>query len=121
MLATIDTAPVQQRALLQCLDGITALQEQALDAGDLLALGGLSEQRAVAVRDAAAFLPPAMPWAPEVLELAADVKNRSDELQQSIRGCMVAVRKELLALNDRQRVGGYLQSEMAQRGAQWHR
>ncbi len=121
MLATIDAASAQQTKLLLRLDELTALQEQALAAGDVLTLGELSEQRATAVRAAAGFVPPAMPWMPEVLELATDVKDRSDALQRSIRDCMAAVRKELLALNDRQRVSGYLRSEMAQRGAQWRR
>jgi len=122
VLATLHTtAAPEQLALLQRLDDLTALQERALAEGDILALGGISEQRAAAVRAAAAFVPPAMPWAPEVLARAAEVKERADALQRSIQSCMTAVRKELLALNNRQRVGGYLQNEMAQQSVQWRR
>ena len=121
MMAMLDTATTHQIELLECLDGITTLQAQALDLGDLLALDGLSAQRAAAVAAAAPFVPPAMPWSPQVEDLAMQVKSRSEELQQSIRGCMAAVRKELLALNERQQVAGYLKNEMAHRGVQWQR
>ncbi len=116
---TPNDAPLRQRELLLCLDEITDLQEQALDSGDLVALNQLSERRAQAVRAAAAFVPPALDWDAETRDLALHVKVRSESLQQSIRSCMVAIRKELVALTERQQVAQYLAPRAPQRGAKW--
>lgn len=113
------TTPRQQRALLECLDEITDLQEQALNTGDLLALTQLSERRAQAVRAAAAFVPPAMAWDADTQAFALHVKVRSESLQQSIRSCMADIRKELVALTERQRVAQYLAPGTAARTAKW--
>lgn len=118
-MAAPTTAPQRQRALLLCLDEITDLQEQALESGDLLALNQLSERRAQAVRAAADYVPPALDWDAETEALALHVKVRSESLQQSIRSCMAAIRKELVALTERQHVAQYLAPSASRRGAKW--
>lgn len=114
----IDALSVQ-RELLVGLDEITALQQNALDAGDLAALTRLSEMRTRVVREAAPFVPPTMDWTPNVADLAVRVRDRSDELQRSIQACMTSVRKELIALTERQRATQYLVRQGAVRGATW--
>ncbi len=109
----------QQRALLTCLDQLTTMQEHALNSGDLPALNQLSEERARVVREAALFVPPCAEWDPRVVDLALHVKARSENLQNEVRACMAAVRRELVALTKRSQVTHYLASGTARRGAAW--
>lgn len=109
----------KQFALLSDLDDITVQQEAALNAGDLAALNRLSEHRARIVSDAAPFVPPALAWDPRVHDLALCVRDRSNILQRAICDCMASLRNELVALTDRQRIGGYYAARAPRRGVTW--
>lgn len=120
MLATSDSIVLAtQRALLERLLNLTAQQEAALNGGDMLLLTYLSEERSRAVQLSAPYLPPQTAWCPELAELAAHAKERSDDLQHAIQACMAAVRRELVALTDRRQVGHYLGGATPRRNAKW--
>ncbi|HZS90617.1 MAG TPA: hypothetical protein VFE42_24370 [Chloroflexota bacterium] len=116
MQTNIDNLAVQRR-VLERLAELSDCQEQALNAGDMIALTQLSELRAQVVRDAAASLPPFHDWHPEVAELATFVKARSEDVQRSLRACMLEVRRELVALTERRHVAGYLAFQTMPGGA----
>lgn len=120
MLATSDSIVLAaQRDVLERLLDLTMQQEEALNRGDMLLLTHLSEQRTREVQHTAAYLPPQMAWSAEVEELALHVKERSADLQHALCACMVAVRRELVALTDHRQVSQYLSSATARRGAKW--
>jgi hypothetical protein len=104
--------------LLERLVELNDGQEQALNAGDMLALAQLSELRAQAVRSAATSLPPYNDWHPDVAELATSVKARSEHLQQSLQDCVRAVRRELVGLTERRHVARYLAFQTVPVGAE---
>ncbi len=105
----LDT-PVEgrQRALLEQLAALNDRQAQALDAGDMASFARLSDLRGQMVSEALAYLPPHTPWAPELATLVAQVRERSEDLQQSIHACMAVVRRDLATLTRRQQATRYL-------------
>jgi len=105
----LDT-PVEgrQRALLEQLAALNDRQAQALDTGDMTSFTRLSDLRGQAVSEALAYLPPHTPWAPALATLAAQVRERSEDLQQSIHTCMAVVRRDMAALTQRQQATQYL-------------
>ena len=111
--------PNPQRDLLFKLDDLTSEQTQALDSGDMEVLNVLSELRMQAMRDAAPFLPPYKTWDPELIELAAQVQERSAQLQHEIHACMAIVRRELANLDKQQQVVTYLADYRVQQQTTW--
>lgn len=121
VLATPATAALRrQRELLLFLDESASLQEQALDAGNLIELINLSERHAAAVRAAAEYVPPAVAWHPELEDMTVQIRDRAESLQHAIRDCMVMVRKELVALTEQERLTDYVAPNTTRQGATWH-
>ena len=120
MLETSEhTTRARQHALLHFLSQNTREQERALSSGDLASLGRLSVERSRTVEAASAFVPPTAPWDPELVDLAMSVRDDAEELQNAIRQCMAAVRKELIGLTQRQGVAHYLSGQPRRHGARW--
>ena len=113
-----NTSVAQREVLVRLLD-LTDQQERALDTGDIIALNKLSELRLQTIKDAAAFLPPRQPWAPEVRDLADAVQRSTTQLQQSTVACMAMVRRQQAQLNDNRQLTQYVAPTIPVYRASW--
>jgi hypothetical protein len=104
----ITAASNTQQIVLRRLLDLTGEQERALDAGDIATMNQLSQLRLQTVKEAASFLPPQQPWAPEVQDLAEAVQQSTASLQQQTQACMAAVRRQMAQLNDNRQAARYL-------------
>ncbi len=113
-----DTSIAQREVLERLLD-LTAQQERALDAGDIIGLNRLSELRLQTIRNAASILPPRQPWAPELGELADALERSTTQLQQSTVACMAVVRRQLEQLAENRRIANYVPPAVPVYRASW--
>jgi hypothetical protein len=91
-----------QRKFLEVFLEMLEAQEGALDAGDLAEVEKLSALRRKRVDDAAAILPPMVPWQPDVAELASVAHQSLARVQQGTDKCLAVLQQQMAKLTHSQ-------------------
>jgi hypothetical protein len=113
--AMVTDPSMAQREILERLLSLTREQERALEAEDAAGILRLSDIRGKTVREAAAVLPPARAWEPQVAGLVVELQSKTAILQQRTSARMRSVHHRMSQLTTGGRVANYFAGSSALR------